>query len=140
LGQMLNKLCLEEHVPLVNIVRKPEQEDVLRAIGAAYVCDSTKPSFLADLTRALIDTSATLAFDATGGGNLASQILTCMEAALTAKSTEYSRYGSTTHKQVYIYGGLDRGPTVLNRNFGMAWGLGGGAPPPLLPSLAPGKG
>jgi NADPH2:quinone reductase len=137
LGQMLNKLCLEEHVPLVNIVRRPEQEDVLRAIGAVYVCNSTSPSFLADLTQALIDTSATLAFDATGGGNLAGQILTCMEAALTAKSTEYSRYGSATHKQVYIYGGLDRGPTVLNRNFGMAWGIGGWLLTPFLQSIGP---
>jgi len=134
LGQMLNKLCLEEHVPFV---RRPEQEAVLRAIGAVYVCDSTSPSFLADLTQALIDTSATLAFDATGGGNLAGQILTCMEAALTAKSTEYSRYGSTTHKQVYIYGGLDRGPTVLNRNFGMAWSIGGWLLTPFLQSIGP---
>jgi NADPH2:quinone reductase len=137
LGQMLNKLCLEEHVPLVNIVRKPEQEDVLRAIGAVYVYNSTSPSFLADLTQALIDTSATLAFDATGGGHLASQILTCMEAALTANSTGYSRYGSTTHKQVYIYGGLDRGPTVLNRNFGMAWSVGGWLLTPFLQSIGP---
>jgi NADPH2:quinone reductase len=137
LGQMLNKLCLEEHVPLVNIVRKPEQEAVLRAIGAVHVCNSTAPSFLADLTQALGDTSATLAFDATGGGHLASQILTCMEAALTAKSAEYSRYGSTTHKQVYIYGGLDRGPTVLNRNFGMAWGIGGWLLTPFLQTIGP---
>jgi NADPH:quinone reductase len=137
LGQMLNKLCIEEHVPLVNIVRKPEQEDVLRAIGAVHVCDSTSPSFLADLTQALIDTSATLAFDATGGGNLAGQILTCMEAALTANSTEYSRYGSATHKQVYIYGGLDRGPTVFNRNFGMAWSIGGWLLTPFLQSIGP---
>lgn len=137
LGQMLNKLCLEEHVPLVNIVRKPEQEDVLRAIGAVHVCNSTSPSFMADLTQALIDTSATLAFDATGGGKLAGHILTCMEAALTANSKEYSRYGSTAHKQVYIYGGLDRGPTVFNRNFGMAWGIGGWLLTPFLQSIGP---
>jgi NADPH:quinone reductase len=137
LGQMLNRLCLEEHVPLVNIVRKPEQEDVLRAIGAVHVCNSTSPSFMADLTQALIETSATLAFDATGGGQLASHILTCMEAALTANSKEYSRYGSTTHKQVYIYGSLDRGPTVLNRNFGMAWGIGGWLLTPFLQSIGP---
>jgi NADPH:quinone reductase-like Zn-dependent oxidoreductase len=137
LGQMLNRLCLEEGVPLVNIVRKPEQEDVLRAIGAVYVCNSTSPSFMADLTQALIETSATLAFDATGGGQLAGHILTCMEAALTAKSGEYSRYGSTTHKQVYIYGSLDHGPTVLNRNFGMAWGIGGWLLTPFLQSIGP---
>jgi NADPH2:quinone reductase len=137
LGQMLNKLCLEEHVPLVNIVRKPEQEDILRAIGAVHVCNSTSPSFMGDLTQALIDTSATLAFDATGGGKLAGHILTCMEAALTANSSDYSRYGSTTHKQVYIYGGLDRGPTVFNRNFGMAWGIGGWLLTPFLQSIGP---
>ena len=135
LGQMLNKLCLEEHVPLVNIVRKSEQEDVLRAIGAVHVCNSTSPSFMGDLIQALIDTSATLAFDATGGGKLAGHILTCMEAALTANSSDYSRYGSTTHKQVYIYGGLDRGPTVFNRNFGMAWGIGGWLLTPFLQSI-----
>ena len=137
LGQMLNKLCLEEHVPLVNIVRKREQEDILRAIGAVHVCNSTSPSFMGDLTQALIDTSATLAFDATGGGKLAGHILTCMEAALTANSSDYSRYGSTTHKQVYIYGGLDRGPTVFNRNFGMAWGIGGWLLTPFLQSIGP---
>jgi NADPH2:quinone reductase len=136
LGQMLNKLCIEEDVPLVNIVRKSEQEDILKAIGAVHVCNSSSPSFMGDLTQALIETSATLAFDATGGGRLAGQILTCMEAALTANSGEYSRYGSTTHKQVYIYGGLDRGPTVFNRNFGMAWGVGGWLLTPFLQSIA----
>jgi NADPH2:quinone reductase len=135
LGQMLNKLCLEEDVPLVNIVRKPEQADLLRAIGAVHVCDSTSPSFMDDLIDALRVTSATLAFDAIGGGPLVSQILTGMEAAATASGGAYSRYGSTTHKQVYIYGGLDRGPTVLNRNFGMAWGIGGWLLTPFLGSI-----
>jgi NADPH2:quinone reductase len=137
LGQMLNKLCIEEQVPLVNIVRKPEQEDILRGIGAAYVCNSTSPSFMADLIEALTATSATLAFDATGGGKLAGQILTAMEAALTANPANYSRYGSTTHKQVYIYGGLDTSPTVLNRGFGMAWGIGGWLLTPFLQSIGP---
>jgi NADPH2:quinone reductase len=125
LGQMLNKLCIEDQVPLVNIVRKAEQEDILRAIGATHVCNSTDASFMADLIEALKATSATLAFDAIGGGTLVGQILTGMEVAATSSGGEYSRYGSTTHKQVYIYGGLDREPTVLNRNFGMAWGIGG---------------
>jgi hypothetical protein len=125
LGQMLNKLCIEEEVPLVNVVRRPEQEEILREIGAAYVSDSTSPNFMDELTQALIATSATLAFDAIGGGKLAGHILTAMEAAATAGATEYSRYGSTTHKQVYIYGGLDRRPTEFNRNFGMVWGIGG---------------
>ena len=135
LGQMLSKLCLAEDVPLVNIVRKPEQEDLLRSIGAVHVCNSTAPSFMDDLIEALRITSATLAFDAIGGGPLVSQILTAMEVASTASGAAYSRYGSTTHKQVYIYGGLDRGPTVLNRNFGMAWGIGGWLLMPFLTSI-----
>jgi NADPH2:quinone reductase len=139
LGQMLNKLCIEENVGLVNIVRKPEQEVILRAIGAVHVCNSTSPSFMDDLIEALRVTSATLAFDAIGGGTLASQILTGMEVASTAIGGGYSRYGSTTHKQVYIYGGLDRGPTVLNRGFGMAWGIGGWLLTPFLQSIGPEK-
>ena len=139
LGQMLVKLCLEEHVPLVCIVRKPEQGALLRAIGAVHVCDSSSPTFMDDLIEALKATSATLAFDAVGGGKLASQILTGMESAATSSSSEYSRYGSTTHKQVYIYGGLDRGPTELTRSFGMAWGVGGWLLTPFLQSLEPEK-
>jgi NADPH:quinone reductase-like Zn-dependent oxidoreductase len=132
LGQMLNRLCQEEQVPLVNIVRRPEQEELLRAAGAAFVCDSSKPEFMNELTEALTATGATLAFDATGGGALASQILTCMEASASASAAGYSRYGSAVHKQVYIYGGLDRSPTVLTRNFGMAWGVGGWLLTPFL--------
>ena len=125
LGHMLTRLCLAEDVPLVNIVRKPEQEEILRSIGAVHVLNSTSPTFIADLIDALTQTSTTLAFDAVGGGKLAGQILTGMEVAAATTAGQYSRYGSSTHKQVYIYGGLDRGPTVLSRNFGMAWGIGG---------------
>ncbi len=125
LGQMLNRICLKDGIGLVNIVRKPEQAALLTAQGARHVCDSSSATFMQDLTQALVDTGATLAFDATGGGKLAGQILTCMEAALNRTATEYSRYGSTTHKQVYIYGGLDTGPTEFVRNFGFAWGMGG---------------
>jgi threonine dehydrogenase-like Zn-dependent dehydrogenase len=125
LGQMLVKLCLEDEIPLVNIVRRPEQADLLRSLGATYVCDSSADSFHDDLTECLRTTSATLAFDATGGGTLASQILTAMESAAVNESETYNRYGSTVHKQVYLYGSLDRGPTVINRNFGVAWGVGG---------------
>jgi NADPH:quinone reductase-like Zn-dependent oxidoreductase len=135
LGQMLVRLCAEENVPLVNIVRKPEQEATLRSLGAQYVLNSSSPGFVSDLIEALVATSATLAFDATGGGSLASQILTAMEAASSRTATEYSRYGSTTHKQVYIYGGLDRSPTVLTRNFGFAWGIGGWLLTPFLQSI-----
>ena len=125
LGQMLVRLCDEDGIGLVNIVRKPEQVTLLHGIGAKYVCNTSAPTFMDDLTGALVETGATIAFDAIGGGKQASQILTCMERAASRTATEYSRYGSTTHKQVYIYGGLDRGPTELTRSFGMAWGVGG---------------
>ena len=125
LGQMLNRICIQDGIALVNIVRKPEQEALLRSIGARFVCRTDAPTFLEDLTQALVATGATIAFDATGGGKLAGQILGCMEAALNRNATEYSRYGSATHKQVYLYGGLDTSPTEFNRNFGMAWGMGG---------------
>ncbi len=125
LGQMLNKICIGGGIGLVNIVRKQEQVDLLKAIGAKHVVSSGAATFTDDLTETLVATGATLAFDAIGGGKLAGQILSCMEAAANRTAKEYSRYGSTTHKQVYVYGGLDRGPTELTRNFGMAWGLGG---------------
>jgi NADPH:quinone reductase-like Zn-dependent oxidoreductase len=132
LGQMLNKICLADGVPLVNIVRSAEQEKLLRGIGAKIVLDSTAPGFMEALTRALAETGATLAFDAIGGGKLASQILTAMEIAASQSAGGYSRYGSTTHKQVYIYGGLDTGPTELTRGYGMAWGIGGWLLTPFL--------
>lgn len=125
LGQMLNRICLKDGIGLVNIVRRPEQVDLLKSIGAAHVCDASAPTFVQDLTEALVATGATLAFDATGGGPLAGTILGCMEAALGRKAGEYSRYGSTTHKQVYLYGRLDTRTTEIDVNFGMAWGIGG---------------
>src|SRR5262245_45881869 len=125
LGQMLQKICLKDGIELVNIVRSPEHANLLRVVGAKQVVVSSAPTFMDDLTAAFVSTGATLAFDAVGGGKLASQILSCMEVAANRTAKEYSRYGSTKHKQVYIYGGLDRGPTELTRNFGMAWGIGG---------------
>ena len=125
LGQMLNKICIKDKVDLVNIVRRPEHVDLLQRIGATYVCSSASPHFMDDLVEALAASGATVAFDAIGGGRLAGQILGAMETAANRTAKEYSRYGSTTHKQVYIYGGLDRGPTEFHRTFGMAWGVGG---------------
>ncbi|WP_299973905.1 zinc-binding dehydrogenase [uncultured Pseudoteredinibacter sp.] len=125
LGQMLNRICLNEGIDLVNIVRKEEQAAILKGLGAKYVVNSSSDSFYADLTEALAATGATLAFDATGGGELASDILNCMEAAAARNMAEYNRYGSDVYKQVYIYGGLDRNPTVLKRGFGFSWGIGG---------------
>lgn len=137
LGQMLNRICLQDNVGLVNIVRKQEQEDLLRASGAKYVCNTGSATFMQDLTDALAETGATIAFDAIGGGKLAGQILSCMEAALNRTAKEYSRYGSTTHKQVYIYGGLDMSPTEFVRDFGMAWGMGGWLLFPFLQKIEP---
>jgi len=135
LGQMLNKICQEDGIGLVNIVRSAEQAKILRGIGAKHVVDSSAPSFTDDLTQALVETGATIAFDAIGGGKLASQILTCMEIALNKTAKEYSRYGSTTHKQVYIYGSLNTGAVELNRNYGMAWGVGGWLLTPFLQKI-----
>jgi NADPH:quinone reductase len=131
LGQMLVRACLEDGIPLVSIVRSAAQAGLLRAAGAAWVCDSSQPGFTDDLTAALRATKATIAFDAIGGGTLGSRILACMEAAVS-DGAGFSRYGSAVHKQLYIYGGLDRGPTELARGYGMAWGVGGWLLTPFL--------
>ncbi len=135
LGQMLNKICIADGISLVNIVRSAEQAKILKDLGAKYVIDSTAPDFIAALTDAIEETGATLAFDAIGGGKLASQILSAMEVAANRKATEYSRYGSSTYKQVYIYGALDTGPTELARNFGLSWGVNGWLLTPFLMKL-----
>jgi NADPH:quinone reductase len=125
LGQMLHRLCAAENIKLVNIVRSDDQETLLRGMGAGCVCNARSPDFIEELTDAITDTGATLAFDAVGGGPLAGQILRCMELAASKNLKTYSRYGSTVHKQVYLYGGLDPRPTELLRDYGMAWGIGG---------------
>jgi NADPH2:quinone reductase len=132
LGQMLNRICIGEGIDLVNIVRKPEQVAMLRELGAKYIVDSSSDTFKDDLVAALVTTGATLAFDATGGGKLGGYILSAMEAAAVATMSEYNRYGSDVYKQLYIYGGLDTSPTVLNRNFGFSWGIGGWLLTPFL--------
>ena len=125
LGLMLNRICLDEGVGLVNVVRRPEHVALLRGLGAAHVVDSSADTFVDDLTVALRATGATIAFDAIGGGDLAGTLLSTMEKVASEQAGEFNRYGSDTHKQVYIYGGLDRSPTVLRRDFGMSWGVGG---------------
>lgn len=131
LGQMLVKLCQKDGVGLINVVRKAEQAALLRSLGAVHVVDSSTPTFMKDLVEAVSATSATVAFDAVGGGNLVSQILMAMEV-VASKGAAYSRYGSATHKQAYVYGTLDPSPTVLNRTFGFAWGVGGWLLPTFL--------
>jgi NADPH:quinone reductase-like Zn-dependent oxidoreductase len=135
LGQMLTKICLADDVPLVNIVRSAEQAKILKDIGAKYVVDSTSDTFQADLTDAVTETKATLAFDAIGGGRLANSILHAMEAAANRNAKEYSRYGSSTFKQVYIYGGLDLRPTELDRGFGLSWSVSGFLLTPFLQKI-----
>lgn len=135
LGQMLVKICKDDGIPLVNIVRKPEQVKILKDLDAEYICDTSQSDFMKDLVEAIISTGATLGFDATGGGNegkLPGQILAAMEIAANKTAKEYSRYGSDVYKQVYIYGGLDPTPTVLNRSFGLQWGLGGWLLTPMI--------
>ena len=135
LGQMLNRICIADGVKLVNIVRSDEQANILKAIGATYIVDSTAPDFAAQLTDALVETGATLAFDAIGGGKLANSILHAMEAAANRTAKEYSRYGSSTFKQVYIYGGLDLSPTLLDRGFGLSWSVSGFLLTPFLQKI-----
>jgi len=131
LGQMLNRICIADGVELVNIVRKEEQAEILRSLGAKYIVNSSSEDFMSELTNAIHATGATLAFDATGGGTLASNILSAMEAAAARTPGAYSIYGSIKHKQVYLYGGLNTSETTLTRGYGMAWGVGGW----LLPSF-----
>ena len=137
LGQMLQKVCNDEGIELVNVVRRQEHVELLQGLGATYVCDMSLPTFRDDLTEALLATGATIAFDATGGGQLATQLLSAMEAAAKVKNPGFNRYGSNIHKQVYIYGGLDTSPTVLHRDFGLAWGLGGWLLTPFLERVGP---
>jgi NADPH:quinone reductase-like Zn-dependent oxidoreductase len=137
LGQMLNKICLKDGIGLVNVVRSEEQAQLLRDIGAKHIVNSTSPNFMTDLVKAITETGATLAFDAIGGGKLASQLLTAMEQAAVARMTAYSRYGSNTFKQVYIYGALDTGPTELTRTYGFSWALAGWLLTPFLQKIGP---
>ncbi len=125
LGQMLAKLCLKDNIPLVAIVRSDAQKKILTDIGLTHVIDSSKDDFMEKLIAALAETGATLGFDAIGGGKMASYILTAMEKAAAVRGAEFSVYGSTVNKQVYIYGRLDTGETILGGGLGLYWGVGG---------------
>ena len=138
LGQMLNRVCIADGIGLVNVVRRDEHVALLRGLGATHVVSTSSPAFAAELTDAIAATGATLAFDAIGGGRLAGQILAAMEAALARGATEYSRYGTSTLKQVYLYGSLDTAPTEIVRNFGMAWAVGGWLVFPFLQRIGAG--
>jgi len=128
LGQMLVKLCIQQSIPLVNIVRRDEQAELLKGIGAQYVLNSSSDSFDQDLAAAIAETNATIAFDATGGGTLAPQILAAMEAGAKAAGAEANWYGTDTYKQVYVYGGLDKSPLTFTPSWfsaGFNWSVGG---------------
>ncbi len=137
LGQMLVKICQKDNVPLVNIVRKPEQAAILKAIGAKYIVDSSSPNFMEELITALAETKTTLGFDAIGGGPLAGQLLVAMEAAASRNMKEFSRYGSGQETQVYIYGRLDMSQTQVPPGVGFAWNLGGYLLTPFLQKVGP---
>ena len=137
LGQMLNRICIGDGIALVNIVRREEHVELLKSQGATHVINSSSPDFRSDLVDAITTTGATVGFDAVGGGDLTTELLHAMEVAASSSGDEYSRYGSTTHKQLYIYGGLDRGPTLLRRNYGMAWGIAGWLLPNFLAKIGP---
>ena len=137
LGQMLVKLCLADGIELVNIVRSDAQVELLRGLGAVHICNSASPTFFPDLVAAIVATGATIGFDAIGGGKLAGQILTAMEAALNQATATYSVYGSSTPKRIYVYGGLDPRPTEISRNFGLSWNIGGWLVTPFLAEVGP---
>ncbi len=139
LGQMLNRICLNDGIDLVNIVRKPEQVELLKSQGAKYVLNSSDDNFMRDLTAAIEATEAYVAFDATGGGDLGSRILTCMEKAALKDTELPGPYGSNVFKQLYIYGSLDMSPTVINRNFGFSWGINAWLLTPFIQKVGPEK-
>jgi NADPH2:quinone reductase len=132
LGQMLNKLCIKDGIELVNIVRREEQAELLRALGAKYVCNSSSESFTEDLIDAIAETGAYLAFDAIGGGSMGSQILNCMERAALRTSEANGPYGTTIHKQLYVYGRLNTAQLELNLGMGFRYALAGWLMPMFL--------
>ena len=136
LGQMLVKICQQDGVPLVNIVRSPEQVKLLKDLGATHVLNMTDADFMPQLIDAIAETKAMIGFDPIGGGTLAGQILTAMEAA-ASRGAAFSRYGSSEAKKVYIYGALDLGPTILNRAFGLTWDLAGWLLTPFMMKAGP---
>ncbi len=140
LGQMLVRICREDGIPLVAVVRREEQVALLRDMGATHVCNSSAPDFDRQLIRAIEETGATAAFDAIGGGDMAHRLLSAMEVVAASRLAEYSPYGSPSPKRVYVYGRLDRSPMVIrHEHYGLLWEVGAWVMPPVLEHIGPEK-
>lgn len=132
LGQMLNRICLEDGMDLVSIVRKSEQAELLKSQGAKHVVNSSDSDFMEQLQAAIDETNAFFGFDPIGGGDMVDTCFKAMERVAVGKMSEYSRYGSNQQKRMYIYGRLDFGPTILTPSYGFGWNLGGWLLTPFL--------
>lgn len=132
LGQMLNRICVEDGMKLVNIVRKDEHVELLKSQGAKYVVNSSAPTYMADLRDAIKETGAYLGFDPIGGGQASDGVLKAMEQVASAQMGEFSRYGSNQQKKMYIYGRLDLSPTILTPSYGLQWSVAGWLLTPFL--------
>lgn len=132
LGQMLNKICLEDGMKLVNIVRKESQVDLLKGLGAEHVLNSSDDDYMAQLRAAISATGAFLGFDPIGGGQNTDHVLKAMEQVAASQMDEFSRYGSNQDKKMYMYGRLDLGPTILTPSYGLQWCVQGWLLTPFL--------
>ncbi|MGV8955730.1 MAG: zinc-binding dehydrogenase [Cypionkella sp.] len=138
LGQMLQRICASDGMGLVNVVRSEEQVAIMRDLGATHVLNSRDDDFRHRLVDAITETGATVAFDAIGGGSIGSDIMRAMESSAAQRMTDYSPYGSSTFKQLYIYGALDLSPTTLDRlSFGFQWSVSGWLLTPFLQKAGP---
>lgn len=132
LGQMLVKICQEDDMPLVNIVRKAEHVELLKGLGATHIVNSSDDDFADQLRGAIDATGAYCGFDPIGGGDMVDVCFKAMEQVAASKMSEYSRYGSEQAKKMYIYGRLDFGPTILTPSYGFGWTLSGWLLTPFL--------
>ncbi len=125
LGRMMHRLCVQENVEFIGVVRGPEALERVRAQGVRYAFDLTSESFVEQLTEAITGTGATLAFDAIAGGDIVSTLLRCMESASRQSETPSGHYGSARQKRVYIFGNCWVLSTVLKRDFGLSYSVSG---------------
>lgn len=67
LGQMLNKLAPSEGMTIINVVRREEQAELLKGIGAEHVVVTAEPEWKKTLGAKIKELGATCAFDAVAG-------------------------------------------------------------------------